>query len=203
MFISVVLLHLIKRGSTAIVLYVFQSALIALLLILSSFDHPTFLLGCAIVATIAVKMIAAPYFFSSLLKKHNLKFLVGNYFNVPVTLLIITALAALTRAHIFKDLALLGVLHADFLLIPFATILVSLFLIINGRGALSQMLGILSLENGIVSFALFAGLEQNPGFQLGITINIFIWIMMVSVLASLIFKHHGSLDVSAMKRLIE
>lgn len=202
-FASVVCMHLMKRSSSLIFLYILQSAVITFLLILSSIEKSSFLLGCALIATVAVKLIVAPYFFFSLLKKHAVKFLVGNYFNIPVTLLIITVLTALTRTDIFKNFALLSMLDKDFLLIPFATILISFFLVINSKGALSQMLGILSLENGIVSFALFAGLEQNPGLQLGITMNIFIWIVMASVLASMIFRHYGSLDVSAMKRLTE
>lgn len=202
-FTSVVFLHLVKRGSTGIFLYIAQSTVIALLLIISSFEKSSFLLGIAIIATLAVKIVVAPYFFFSLLKKHHVTFLVGTYFNVPITLVCITALTALTRADIFKQFSLLSLLGKDFLLIPLATILISIFLIINSRGALSQMFGILSLENGIVSFALFAGLEQNPGLQLGITINILIWIIMASMLASMIFKQYGSLDVSAMKRLIE
>jgi len=65
------------------------------------------------------------------------------------------------------------------------------------------MLGILSLENGIVSFALFAGLEQNPGLQLGITFDVLIWIIIASVFISMIYRQFGSLDVTTMKKLTE
>lgn len=200
---SVIFLHLIKKNSSAIFLYVAQSTVVALLLFFSSLEKSSFLLGIAIIATVAVKLIVAPYFFLSVVRKHGVRFLVGTNFNVPITLCIITALTALTRTHIFSQFAFLGASDKDILLIPFATILISFFLIINGKGALSQVLGILSLENGIVSFALFAGLEQNPGLQLGITINIFIWIILASVLTSMIFRHYGSLDVTAMKRLTD
>jgi len=83
-------------------------------------------------------------------------------------------------------LAQLAIEGRNLLLLSVATIMISLFLIINRKGALSQMLGILSLENGIVSFALFAGLEQNPGLQLGITFNILIWIIIATVFISMI-----------------
>ena len=74
---------------------------------------------------------------------------------------------------------------------------------INRKGVLSQMLGILSVENGIVAFALFSGLEQNPALQLGITFNILIWIMIASVFATMIFRQFGSLDVTTMKKLTD
>ncbi len=91
----------------------------------------------------------------------------------------------------------------NLLLLNVATIMISLFLSINRKGALSQMLGILSLENGIVSFALSAGLEQNPGLQLGITFNILIWIIIATVFISMMFRQFGSLDVTTMKKLTE
>lgn len=203
LFLSVVFLHLVKKNSTAIGLYVIQSTVVALLLVLSWFEHPAPLLSVAIVATIAVKLFVTPYFFINLTRKHKLTFMAGSYFSMPITLCVITALTVFTRAGIFKELTLLNPLGQGSLLLPLGMILISLFLIINRKGALSQMIGVLSLENGIVSFAFFAGLEQSAGLQLGITINILVWVFMATVLASMIVRHYGSLDVSTMKRLTD
>lgn len=202
-FVSVVALHLTKKNSSAIILYMIQSAAIAFLLILSSLEESSNLLLIAIFSTILVKIIIAPYFFFKLIKRHQIKFLVSNYLNTPITLLIISALVAITQTDFLKPLIELSPSGQNFLTISIAIILISIFLIINRKGALSQMLGILSLENGIVSFALFSGLEQNPGLQLGITFNILIWVIIASVFASMIYKQFGSLDVSAMKKLTE
>ncbi len=65
------------------------------------------------------------------------------------------------------------------------------------------MIGILSLENGIVCFATFAGLEQTPGLQLGVIFDIFVWVIIATVFISMIYRHFGSLDVSAMRTLKE
>ena len=127
----------------------------------------------------------------------------STYLNTPITVLIIAALVAFTQTDVFRPLAQLAADGSNLLLLSVATIMISLFLIINRKGALSQMLGILSLENGIVSFALFAGLEQNPGLQLGITFNILIWIIIATVFISMIYRQFGSLDVTTMKKLTE
>ncbi len=202
-FTAAVFLHLTKKNFTAVRLYMAQSTAIAALLVLSSFDKTSTLLTLAIISTIAVKTIIAPYFFFGLIKKHRLKFTVSTYLNTPITLLVIAALVAITQMNFFRPLAFLAPAGKNMLLLSVATILISLFLTINRKGALSQMLGILSLENGIVSFALFAGLEQNAGLQLGITFNILIWVIIATVFASMIYRQFGSLDVTTMKKLTE
>jgi hydrogenase-4 component E len=200
-FSAAVLLHLTKKNTSAVRLYLVQSSAIAVLLISSLFDRLSPLLILAIVATVAVKIVVAPYFFYGLIRKHELKFSVSTYLNTPVTLAMIAGILALTQSDFFTPLAVLASSGEKMLRLAFATILISLFLSINRRGALSQVLGILSLENGIVAFALFAGLEQSPGFQLGITFNILIWVIIATAFASMIFSKFGSLDVTTMKKL--
>jgi hydrogenase-4 component E len=202
-FASAVFLHLTKKNSSAVRLYIAQSSAISLLLLLPAIEESSPLLVIAIIATITVKLFIAPYFFFGLIKKHRLKYSVSTYLNTPITVLIIAALVAFTRTDVFQPLAQLATEGRNLLLLSVATIMISLFLIINRKGALSQMLGILSLENGIVSFALFAGLEQNPGLQLGITFNILIWIIIATVFISMIYRQFGSLDVTTMKKLTE
>ncbi len=202
-FAAAVFLHLTKKNSSAVRLYIAQSSAISMLLLFPAFEESSRLLVIAIVSTIAVKIFIAPYFFFSLIRRHGLKFSVSTYLNTPVTLLVIAALVALTRTEIFRPLARLAAGGNNLLLLSVATIMISLFLIVNRKGALSQMLGILSLENGIVSFGVFAGLEQNPGMQLGITFNILIWIIIATVFISMIYRQFGSLDVTTMKKLTE
>ena len=202
-FASAVFLHLTKKNSSAVRLYIAQSSAISLLLLLPAIEESSPLLVIAIIATITVKLFIAPYFFFGLIRKHRLKYSVSTYLNTPITVLIIAALVAFTRTDVFSPLAQLAIEGRNLLLLSVATIMISLFLIINRKGALSQMLGILSLENGIVSFALFAGLEQNPGLQLGITFNILIWIIIATVFISMIYRQFGSLDVTTMKKLTE
>jgi len=66
---------------------------------------------------------------------------------------------------------------------------------------LSQIIGILSLENTIVAFTIFAGLEQSASLQIGIIFDIFVWLIIATVFVSMIYKHFGSLDVTSMKTL--
>jgi hydrogenase-4 component E len=199
-----VLLHLAKKNSTAIILYVIQSAAISWMLVTISFEKLSILLAMAIVSTITVKLVVAPYFFFRLVRQHQLTFAVSTYLNMPLSVAVIALLVAIVQADVFKPLMSLAPAgESSLLVMSLATMLISFFLMINRKGALSQMLGLLSLENGIVSFALFSGLEQNPGLQIGITFNILIWIMIATVFASMIFKQFGTLDVSTMTKLTD
>jgi hydrogenase-4 component E len=202
-FSTAVFMHLTKKNASVIRLYIVQSTAVSLLLLLPAVGESSKLLIVAIASTIAVKLFIAPYFFFSLIRRNRLTFSVSTYFNTPISLLVIAILVALTRTEVFRPLAYLAPEGVNLLLLNVATIMISLFLSINRKGALSQMLGILSLENGIVAFAVSAGLEQNPGLQLGITFNILIWIVIATVFISMMFRQFGSLDVTTMKKLTE
>lgn len=203
LFASVVFMHIAKKNSGVIFLYAAQSLIIAIALFYSSLTEYSLLLVVVAVATFLVKVIIVPYFFSGLIKKHRLQFSVSTYLNTPMTLIALALLTALSYSHFFGPLAILAPDRENALSLAIAMVLISIFLIINRKGALSQMVGILSLENAIVSFAYVAGLETTAGLQVGILFDIFIWVVIATVFASMIYRHFGSLNVSILKHLKE
>jgi hydrogenase-4 component E len=202
-FASVVMMHLTKKSSSAVYLYILQSIAVSFLLFSASIEEVTTLIIPAIIAMFVVKVIIAPQFFFNLIKKHRLTFSASTYLNTPVTLFVLAALTVFSFGKEFLPLASLALSNERVLPLAFATVLISVFLIINRKGALSQMLGVLSLENGIVSFAALAGLSQSPALELGIIFDIFIWIMIATVFVSMIYQKFGSLDVTTMTHLRE
>lgn len=202
-FASVILMHLVKKTFSIISLYVFQSAIIVFLLLTHLFSDFTFSLALVIGLIFAVKIIIAPKFFFKLIKTHQLKFSISSYLNAPMTLIVLAVLAGIANSGYVKPLADLGGVNGPAVLLSIAVILISLFLVVNRRGALAQVIGILSLENGIVSFAYLIGLEQTAALEVGITFDILAWILIASVFASMIYKQFGSLDVTSMKHLKE
>lgn len=202
-FISGVLLHLAKKNYLAVRIYIVQSLAIGSLLLLSLLSNFSGLLLLAVVCTVVVKGIIAPYFFFKLIKKNKLQFSASTYLNTPLTLLSIALTVVLVRVIFLKALQSFVGIDPNLLLLALSTIFVSVFVLINRKGALSQILGVLSLENSIVGFALFAGLEQSPALQFGITFDILIWVMIASVFVTMIYKQFGTLDVTSMKNLTE
>jgi hydrogenase-4 component E len=203
LFASVIFMHLSKKSSSVIALYVLQSLIIAMLLFGSSFQEASWSLFWVALVVFTVKVIVSPYFFQRLIRKNQLKFTASTYLNGPMTLITLALLTGLTYSRFFQPLTVLSRQNEHTLLLAVAMMLISVFLIINRKGALSQMIGVLSLENGIVSFACMAGLEQTPGLQLGIIFDILVWVIIATVFASMVYKQYGSLDVTAMTHLRE
>ena len=203
LFISVIFMHLTKKNYTIIFLYAFQSCIIAIALFYSSLNEGSLSLVAVSVLTFLVKVIIAPYFFLQLMKKYQLQFSVSTYLNGPATLIVLALLTAFSYSHFFKPLNILAPLNEKSLLFALAMIFISIFLIINRKGVFSQMIGILSLENAIVSFAYITGLEVTAGSQVGILFDIFIWVIIAKVFASMIYEHFGSEDTSIMRHLKE
>ncbi|MFA5995203.1 MAG: hypothetical protein WCW27_05845 [Patescibacteria group bacterium] len=196
-------MHLSRKSSSTITLYLVQSLIVAVLLFSSALQQPSWLPLFIAVLVFVLKVIVAPQFFYRLIREHQITFSASTYLNAPVTLIIIAMLTAFTYSDLFKPLTVLTEQNVDMLPLAIAMLLISVFLVINRKGALSQMIGILSLENAIVSFAFLAGLEQAPGLQVGILFDILVWVMIATVFATLVFRQVGSLDVTAMKNLKE
>ena len=112
-------------------------------------------------------------------------------------------LTAVAHSNIFLPLVTIIPANQELLAIALASLLISLFLIVNRKGALSQIIGVLSLENSIVAFVFFAGLEQSPTLQLGMMFDITVWIVIATVFISMINKHFGSINVTEMNYLKE
>jgi hydrogenase-4 membrane subunit HyfE len=201
MFLTIIFLHLTKKNFSAAVAYGIQSLVICFLFINSFFETGNVYIFAIVLITFIVKVILAPLFLTRLIKKHALSFSVSTYLNTPLMLIVIAGLTFLAHSRKFFPLTDIIPTNQVLLSMALSTVFLSLFLIINRKGVLSQILGVLSLENSIVAFAIFAGLEQSVGLQLGVIFNIFIWIIIATVFASMIYEHFGSHDVTFMKNL--
>jgi len=198
---TIILLHIAKKNLVAILAYSIQSLLITIILFDSFLKTGNVLLFFVILIIFIVKVVLAPIFFIKLIKKYALVFSVDAYLGTPITLIVITIIIFITNSQKFLPLSNILPDNKILLSLTLSSIFLSLFLIINRKEALSQIIGILSLENSIVAFSIFAGLEQSPALQLGIIFNIFIWIIIAVVFMSMIYKHFGSLNVSYIKNL--
>ena len=200
-FLTVVFSHIAKKNSGAIAFYGIQSLAVALLVFVFYLEtHNIYSLLIAILILL-VKVILAPAFIFRLIKKEDLKFSASTFINTPITLIIVAGLTMIAHLPIFLPLTSIVPANHELLSIALSALFISLFLIVNRKGAISQIVGILSFENMIVVFAMFAGLEQSPGLQAGILFDICIWIMIATIFISHIYKHFGTLDVTEMQKL--
>jgi hydrogenase-4 component E len=200
-FLSIVFLHITKKNVGAILAYGIQSLVIVFLLFNSYLESAHLELLLVVILALIVKVILVPTFLIRLIQKHELTFSISTYLNTPLTFIVLVFLIFIAYSNKFLPLTNIVPAHNEFLMLALAMIFISLFLIVNRRGVISQIIGILSLENSIVAFAVFAGLEQSPVLQIGILFNIFIWSAIAMVFVSMIYKHFGSLDTQSMENL--
>lgn len=203
--IAAIFMHLSKKSSSVVNLYMLQSLVVSGLLLSSFFSGGSIslLLVLMIVGTFGVKVLIAPYFFHKLITKNHIKFSASTYLNAPLTLIVVASLIAFAYSRLFQPLTNIFLENSDALLLALAAMFVSIFLLINRKGAMSQAVGILSLENAIVSFAFLAGLEQSPALQLGIIFDILAWVFIAGTITTMVYQHIESLDISTMRHLKE
>jgi len=202
-FLTIIFLHIAKKNFGAAITYGLQSFIIVLLLFNSYLVTGSVYFLLIAILGLVVKVILAPIFFIQLIKKHQLRFLVSTYLNTPLTLIVVAGLAAFAHTSIFTALVTIVPAHQELLSLALGSIFISLFLVINRKGALSQIIGVLTLENSIVAFGLFSVVDQSLILQIGIIFSISIWIVIATAFISMIYKHFGSLNVTEMKHLKE
>ncbi|OGI60598.1 hypothetical protein A2641_00650 [Candidatus Nomurabacteria bacterium RIFCSPHIGHO2_01_FULL_37_25] len=200
-FLTLVFLHISKKNSEVVWAYIIQSLALAIILFNSYLDTGGILLLVVVLLILLVKVILAPLFFNRLIKKNSLAFSVSTYLNMPFTLIIISFLTFIAYSNKFTPLTNIIPSNHMLLSLSLSVMFLSLFLIINRKGALSQIIGVLSFENSLITFIIFAGLEQSAGLQIGIIFDIFVWIIIATVFATMIYKQFGSLNVTTMNNL--
>ncbi|MBI4215274.1 MAG: hypothetical protein HY602_00940 [Parcubacteria group bacterium] len=201
---SVMLMHLAKKNAAVVSLYLLQSSAVALILFILAAEEQSLGLLISAALTLLVKAVIAPWFFFKLIREQKLKLAVSTYLTTPLTLLALLLLTLLAQSEVFFPLITLFPAVSDkSFVILMSAILISLFLIINRKGVLSQIVGVLSLENGIVALGSFMGIKQTLALELGIAFDIFIWIFIAVVFMAKIHKHFGTLNITAMKNLVD
>lgn len=200
-FLLAVFLHLSKKNKTLIVIYLLQSlALIVLLTVIGVIEDEQGLLLAAGL-TLVTKVVLAPIIFMRAIKHFDERVLTGSYLSTPFTLIVVLMLMLFAYSEVFTPLAELSTHGVDIVHLALAGIIVSLFLTINRKGIVHQIVGVLSMENGIVALASIIGLEHTFAIELGIIFDVLMWTVGAAVFIALVHHHFGTLDTSVIKDL--
>lgn len=201
LFVLTVLMHLERRNRALTTLYALQSIVLALILLVFSIvdRDPSLLIVVAL--TLVVKVGLASQYFGRLLSSQHLSKASGAYLPLPVTLLVIAGLTMFAHAERFQPL--FGTEPSATAALALGSILTAFFLTINRQGALSQIIGILTLENGIIAFAAFLGLKQSLLVELGLAFDLAVWIIVAAVFIRMVQQQFGSITTTEMDQLKE
>ncbi|MBW6440637.1 hypothetical protein K0B03_01220 [Patescibacteria group bacterium] len=200
-FLIVVFSQMVKKNKNLVLFYLLQSTVVFLMLILISYSESSITLLVTAIIMFLVKVIIAPRFFLKLINNNQVKSSASSYLSTPVTLFVVMFIVIFANSSVFEVLISLSEKVDKTIPFAIASILSSIFLIINRRGALSQIIGILYLENSIISFAFLIEIKQTLVLELGILFDISVWIVIAVVFISMVYKNFGSLNISEIKKL--
>lgn len=203
LFGTVVGMHLAKKNPTVIVLYALQSFIVAGVLGFAALHGSSALLFVVAFLTLVIKVITAPRFFLALVRKHEAPLSLTAYANVPATLGVLALLTAFAFSGHLEPLTHIAPEHAQTIALGISMAFIAIFLVVNRKGVLSQIVGVLSLENAIVYLGSVAGLETMVGPQIGILFTLLVWVAIARAFAEMIYRHFGALDTNALTALKE
>jgi hydrogenase-4 component E len=176
-----------------------QSLALTLALVAISASAGTPGLFGAALLTFLVKAVIAPVFLFRLVRKYEAHFSAASYLNTPLTLLVLMSIT------LFAYVLISPALGGGNIALLFASVFGTLFLMINRRGALAAVVGVLALENGIVLLAGALGVEHSFALEFAIAFDIAVWIAVAGGFLGMMYRQFGTIDDAAlsMTRLTE
>ncbi len=157
------------------------------------------------VLTLLVKAIAVPIALERLVERVQIRHEIEPIINVPVSLAISGGLTLI--AYVLAESVRGGAGSASpasshsTLAVAISLFLIGFFAMINRRKALSQVLALLSLENGLFLAAISLTYGMPLIVELGVFFDVLVGVMVLGILIYRIGGAFESMDVSKLRRL--
>jgi hydrogenase-4 component E len=169
------------------------------------FNHAPHIYAAAVL-TFLVKVILLPVFMERLVEKIEIRQEIEPLVNVPLSILISggLTLAGYVVAESFyhpeagPDAATLG--H-NTLAVAISLFLIGFFMMLNRRKAVTQVLALLSLENGLFLAAISLTYGMPLVVEIGVFFDVLVAAMVLGILVYRIRETFDSMDVSKLRRL--
>ena len=164
--------------------------------------HQTHLYYSALL-TLLLKVLFLPWIMHRLIRALNVRWDVETLINIPVTMLIgiVLVIFAFNLAAPISQFA--GTITKATLGIAIACILLSFLMMITRRKAVSQVIGFLTMENGLFFAATSATYGMPLVVELGIALDVLVGALIFGVFFFHIRETFESLDIHHMEKLKE
>ena len=199
-FAITLIMNLLRLNRTLVQTYTIESLLVAFILIAMGYQEGAVGMIVAGVLTLAVKGIMAPWFLQRMIKRYESRFSSEPYLNLSMTLVVLSVIIISFRYVIAQSIHFANVSLVSLL---FAGVFTTFFFIVNRRGALSQIIGILALENTIVLVAAFLGIAHSVALEMAIAFDIGVWTIIAIAFLSMLHRYFGSIENVTMTHLKE
>jgi len=182
-------------------LFAMQSFLLAGIAAVVAYYHNASHVYVVAVLTLIGKVIFLPWLLNRLVQRIQIQKEIEPLFNAPTSMLICGGLTLLgyVVARPFTSLERLG---NNTLAIALTLLLTGFFLMINRRKALTQVLALLTVENGVMLAAVALTTYGMPlVVELGIFFDVLVAVMVLGILVYRIRESFDSMDTSKLNQL--
>ena len=153
--------------------------------------------------TLVLKVLLLPWILHRLIRKLDVKWDVEGLINIPTTMLvgIVLVVFAFNLALPISQLA--STVTRATLGIAMASVMLSFLMMITRRKAIPQVVGFLSMENGLFFAATSATYGMPMVVELGIALDVLVGMLILGVFFFQIREQFDSLDLKHMEKLKE
>jgi hydrogenase-4 component E len=153
--------------------------------------------------TLALKVIALPWILHRLIDQLNVRWDVETLINIPATMLVGIGLAIFAFALATPISEMASTATRSTLGIALASVLLSFLMMIVRRKAVPQVIGFLSMENGLFFAATSATYGMPLVVELGIALDVLVGTFVFGIFFFHIRETFDSLDIRHMEKLKE
>jgi hydrogenase-4 component E len=160
----------------------------------------------AAVLTLLVKAILVPILLERLVERIEIRQEIEPFLNVPLSVVIcggLTLVGYIVAESFYHPEQTMGPasLGHNTLAVAISLFLIGFFMMINRRKALTQVLALLSLENGLFLAAISLTYGMPLIVELGVFFDVLVAVLVLGILVYRIRENFESMDVSKMRRL--
>ena len=186
---------------TNIRLFALQSLLLTAIAAVVAYAYGAWHVLVVAVLTLLGKVIFLPWLLTRLVRRIKIEQEVRPFVNMPASMLICGALTVLASVVVrpFTSLERLG---SNTLAVALTLLLTGFFLMINRRKAITQVLALLTTENGVMLAAIALTTYGMPlVVEMAIFFDVVVAVMVLGILVFRIRESFDSMDVSKLNEL--
>ena len=191
---------------TNIRIFAVQSFLLAAIACTIAFFNQANHVYIAALLTLILKTLVLPFILARLVERVGIRQEIEPLINVPLSILIsgcLTLVGYVVAESFYhpEETSAPAALGHNTLAIAIALFLIGFFTTLNRRKALTQVLGLLSMENGLFLAAISLMYGMPLVVELGIFFDVLLAVMVLGILVYRIGETFDSMDVSKLRRL--
>lgn len=184
-------------------IFAWQGLFLSLSSLIIAYSNSIHHLYISAVLTLLLKVIVLPYILYLLIHRLNIHKEVEPLVNIPQTMLMGIAIVILSYYVTLPVRELFTLMTRSTLAIALSTVLLGFLMMITRRKAITQVIGLLAMENGLFFTATSATYGMPLVVELGVALDILIAVFIFGIFTFHIQSTFESLDLKEMERLKE